>query len=159
MICYWKYGSDQNNQQYSILHSGEISAKICKGVKENFGSDVTLPSKSANLSQQFCTCLLNFLSKLRFLFLETFRRTKRREIRLIESNAKCRYLKKITCKGTLRQVFIRLRPPPLLGFVLNGKVILQVLNLVRNRAVNSLQNMVSTQLKTRNPSPSHTLSV
>jgi hypothetical protein len=30
---------------------------------------------------------------------------KNRKIRLIESNAKCRYLKKLTCKGTLRQVF------------------------------------------------------
>jgi hypothetical protein len=29
----------------------------------------------------------------------------RRKIRLIESNAKCRYLKKLTCKVTLRQVF------------------------------------------------------
>ncbi len=29
----------------------------------------------------------------------------RRKIRLIESNAKCRYLKILTCKGTLRQVF------------------------------------------------------
>jgi hypothetical protein len=29
----------------------------------------------------------------------------RRKIRLIESNAKCRYMKKCTCKGTLRQVF------------------------------------------------------
>jgi hypothetical protein len=26
----------------------------------------------------------------------------RRKIRLIESNAKCHYLKKLTCKGTLR---------------------------------------------------------
>ncbi len=30
----------------------------------------------------------------------------RRKIRLIESNAKSRYLKKLTCKGTLRQVFL-----------------------------------------------------
>jgi hypothetical protein len=37
----------------------------------------------------------------------------RRKIRLIEDNAKCRHLKKLTCKGTLRQVFISLRPPPL----------------------------------------------
>jgi hypothetical protein len=42
----------------------------------------------------------------------------RRKIRLIEGNAKCRHLKKLTCKGTLRQVFISLRPrthipPPL----------------------------------------------
>ncbi len=29
----------------------------------------------------------------------------RRKIRLVESNAKCRYLKKLTCKGTSRQVF------------------------------------------------------
>jgi hypothetical protein len=28
-----------------------------------------------------------------------------RYIRLIECNAKCHYLKKLTCKGTLRQVF------------------------------------------------------
>jgi hypothetical protein len=36
----------------------------------------------------------------------------RRKIRLIESNAKCPYLKKLTCKGILRQVFICLRPTP-----------------------------------------------
>ena len=30
----------------------------------------------------------------------------RRKIRLIESNAKCRHLKKFTCKRTLRQVFL-----------------------------------------------------
>jgi hypothetical protein len=30
--------------------------------------------------------------------------------RLIESNAKCRHLKYLTCKGILRQVFICLRP-------------------------------------------------
>jgi hypothetical protein len=30
----------------------------------------------------------------------------RRKIRLIESTAKCLHLKKLTCKGTLRQVFI-----------------------------------------------------
>ncbi len=29
----------------------------------------------------------------------------RRKIRLIECNAKCRYLQKLTCEGTLRQVF------------------------------------------------------
>ncbi len=31
----------------------------------------------------------------------------RRKIRLIEGNAKCRHLKRSVCKGTLRQVFIR----------------------------------------------------
>jgi hypothetical protein len=44
----------------------------------------------------------------------------RRKIRLIESNVKCRYLKKLTCEGTLRQVFYlsqapkpSMNPPPL----------------------------------------------
>jgi hypothetical protein len=41
----------------------------------------------------------------------------RGKIRRIEGNAKCRHLNKLTCKGTLRQVFICLRPrtpyPPL----------------------------------------------
>jgi hypothetical protein len=32
------------------------------------------------------------------------------ELRLIKGNAKCRHLTKFTCKGTLRQVFICLRP-------------------------------------------------
>ncbi len=35
----------------------------------------------------------------------------RRKIRLIENNAKCRYLKKLTCKGTLRQVFYLYESP------------------------------------------------
>jgi hypothetical protein len=41
---------------------------------------------------------------------EKERVTKCRKIRLIEGNAKCCHLKKFTCKGTLRQVFICLRP-------------------------------------------------
>ncbi len=31
----------------------------------------------------------------------------RRKIRLMEGNAKCRHLKKLTCNGTLLQVFVR----------------------------------------------------
>ncbi len=46
----------------------------------------------------------------------------RRKIKLIDSNAKCRYLKKLTCKGALRHVFICLRPPP---FLLVRKRVLQ----------------------------------
>ncbi len=34
----------------------------------------------------------------------------RRKIRLLEGNANCRHVKKLTCKGTLRQVFICLTP-------------------------------------------------
>ncbi len=36
-------------------------------------------------------------------------KAERREIRLIEGNAKCRHLRTFTCKWTLRQVFIYLR--------------------------------------------------
>ncbi len=39
-------------------------------------------------------------------------------ISVMGTKAKCLHLKKLTCKGTLRQVFICLRPPPLLGFCL-----------------------------------------
>ncbi len=42
----------------------------------------------------------------------------RRKIRLIESNVKCLYLKQLTCKRTLWQVFICLSPLPLLVFCL-----------------------------------------
>ncbi len=35
-------------------------------------------------------------------------------INYMDLKAKCRHLKKLTCKGTLRQVFICLRPLPLL---------------------------------------------
>jgi hypothetical protein len=45
--------------------------------------------------------------------------TNRRKIRLIESNAKCRYLKKWTCKGTLLQVFYLSEAPlPSYGSIL-----------------------------------------
>ncbi len=52
------------------------------------------------------------------------------ERKLIESNAKCKHLKKLTCKGTLQQVFICLRPrtpyPPSISvytivYLLTGK--------------------------------------
>ncbi len=65
----------------------------------------------------------------RFLFLKRFTNTgsecshslrdidsSRRKIRLIEGNAKCRHLKKLACKGSLRQAFAEaqnpITPPP-----------------------------------------------
>ncbi len=56
-----------------------------------------------------------------YKYFTTFHRGTRRrsKIRLIKGNAKCCHLKKLSCKGTLRQVFICLRlfqqnpiPPP-----------------------------------------------
>ncbi len=71
----------------------------------------------------------------------------RRKIRLIESNAKCRHLKKLTCKATLRQVFICLRPPTLLSFCLGW-----CSNFVSSESVHCqiqsvklIQNMVSNR--------------
>ncbi len=37
---------------------------------------------------------------------------KRRKMRLLQSNVKCRYLKQLTCKGTVRQVFYLSEAPP-----------------------------------------------
>jgi hypothetical protein len=45
-------------------------------------------------------------------------------INYIDTKAKCRHLKILTCKGTFRQVFICLRTPPLLGLVWGGLAIL-----------------------------------
>jgi hypothetical protein len=45
--------------------------------------------------------------------LERMEYNSRRKIRLKEVNTKCRHLKRLTCKGTLWQGFICLRPPPL----------------------------------------------
>ncbi len=71
----------------------------------------------------------------------------RRKIRQIESNAKCRHPKKLTCKGTLWLVFICLRPPPLLSFCLGGLAILLVLILGRYRVLNSCRIcMVSNKI-------------
>ncbi len=63
-------------------------------------------------------------------------------------SAKCRYLKKLTCKGTLRQVFICLMPPPLLSFCLGWIAILYHLNLVRNGVLNSCKVWSPTGLNT-----------
>jgi hypothetical protein len=75
----------------------------------------------------------------------------RRKIRLTESNAKCRYLKKFTCIGTLRQVFICLRHPPLLGFWLDfvGSESSQIQYTVYNSCICSPHNPI--------PPPHYTL--
>jgi hypothetical protein len=66
----------------------------------------------------------------------------RRKIRLIECNAKCRYLNKLTSKGTLWQVFICLRPPPLLGFCLGWCSNFVGSEFGQNQSTKLLQNMV-----------------
>ncbi len=93
---------------------------------------------------------LDSASMLCFLILETICR----KIRLIERNAKCCHGKKLTCKGTLRQVFICLRSPPLLGFCLGWKDNFVGSESGQIHSVKLLQNMVSNT--TQQPlTPSH----
>jgi hypothetical protein len=57
----------------------------------------------------------------------------RRTIELIECNAKCRHLKEFTCKGTLRQVFICLRPRSLYPPYTLKSVYVYTVNLFTHR--------------------------
>ncbi len=69
----------------------------------------------------------------------------RRKIRLMQSNVKCRYLKKLTCKGNLRQVFYLskaptpyLPPPPSLErLTANAEVatVLGAISILRNSGI------------------------
>jgi hypothetical protein len=59
--------------------------------------------------------------------------------------------KEFTCKGTLRQVFIRLRPPPLLGFWLGWSSIFVGSESGQIQSVKLLQNNVSD--RTQHPHP------
>ncbi len=77
----------------------------------------------------------------------------RRKTRAIESNAKFRYLKKLTCNGTLRQVFIFLRLSPYLGFCLEENQFCRFWIWSEKRVVNSCRKWTSTQLNT--PPPPH----
>jgi hypothetical protein len=63
-------------------------------------------------------------------FMVTLIRCRRRKIRLIEGNAKCRHLKKLTCKGTLRQVL----------FIEKGEEV-QVVMLAREGLYEALSHM------------------
>jgi hypothetical protein len=82
----------------------------------------------------------------------------RRKIRLIESSAKCRHLRKFTCKGTLRQVFICLRPPSLLGYCLGWSSNIVGSESGQIQCVKFLQNMVSTRPHSP-PTPSQPVTV
>ncbi len=83
----------------------------------------------------------------------------RRKIILKESKAKCRYLKNLSCKWTLRQVFIFLRPSPLLGFCLGWKSKFVGSESDQKQSGKLLQNMVSnTTQHPPTPPLNHTLS-
>jgi hypothetical protein len=77
----------------------------------------------------------------------------RRQIRLIESNAKRCYIKKLTYKGTLRQVFICLRPPPLLDFCLGWCCNFVGSESGQKQSAKLLQNMLSNTTQHPHPLP------
>ncbi len=78
-------------------------------------------------------------------------------INYIDTKAKCSHLQKFTCKGTSRQVFIFLRPSPLLGFARGGLAILFFLNLVWFRVLNFCRILSPTGLNTPHRSQPHTV--
>jgi hypothetical protein len=80
-------------------------------------------------------------------------------IKYINTKAKCCHLKKFTCKGILRQVFICLRPPPLVGFCLGWSSYFVGSEFGQIQSVKPLQNMVSKRTQHPQPPASHTLSV
>jgi hypothetical protein len=77
-----------------------------------------------------------------------------RKIRLIEDNAICRHLNKLTCKGTLWQVFIYLVPSRLLDFILGWPSNFVGSESCQIQSVKLLQNMLGTPYAP--PPPPHT---
>jgi hypothetical protein len=81
-------------------------------------------------SQQLATNTLSYTNK-------------RRNIRLIKSNANCRHLKNFSCKGILRQVFFCQRPPPFLclgGLAGPESGQIQSVKLLQNMVFNRTQH-------------------
>ncbi len=78
----------------------------------------------------------------------------------IDSKGKCLHLKKFICKGTLKQVFICPRPPPLLGFfILEWSSNFAGSESGQIQCVNLLQNMVSNRTQPPPPPPSQPTTV
>jgi hypothetical protein len=66
-----------------------------------------------SLNKKCVSLLLLTLHQLLETYTQQLIGRDRRLINYIDTEAQCRHLK-ITCKGTLRQLFICLRPPPIL---------------------------------------------
>jgi hypothetical protein len=80
-------------------------------------------------------------------------------INYVDTRAKFRHLKNLSVKELLRQVFICLRPPPLIGFYLVWSSNFVDSDSGQIQSVKLLQNMVSNITQHTPPSPSHMLSV
>ncbi len=71
----------------------------------------------------------------------------------LDTKAKCRHLTKFTCKATLRQVFIFLRPSPLLGFCQGWSSDFVGSESGQIQSVKLLQNVVSNRIQLPHPLP------
>jgi hypothetical protein len=80
-------------------------------------------------------------------------------INYIDTKAKCCHLKKLTYKETLRQVFICLRPPSLVGICVGLSSNFVGFESGQIHSVKLQKNMVSCRTQHHPPPPSHTLSV
>ncbi len=74
-------------------------------------------------------------------------------INYIDTKAKCRHLKKLTCQGTLRQVSICLRPSPLLGFCLGWSSNFVGSESGQVQSAKLLKNMISNRNQRPHPLP------
>jgi hypothetical protein len=75
----------------------------------------------------------------------------------VDTKAKCRHQKYFTCKETFWQVFICLRPPPLLEFCLGWSTNFVGSKSGQIQSFKLLHGYGLLQDSTLHPSPSHTL--
>ncbi len=88
-------------------------------------------------------CFLLILERHRLYYLTIY----------VDTKSKMSSSKKLTCKRTLRQVFICLRPPPLLRFCLGWSSNFVGSKSGQKQSVKLLQNLVSTGYKPPPPLP------
>ncbi len=87
--CLWNY-TGKESQEFQSIHCGCV-VQYCE------------------MEPEFLRCIGDRVLQ-KYDNLVASQILQRRKIRVIEGNAKCRHPKKLVCKGTLRPVFICLRP-------------------------------------------------
>ncbi len=107
--------------------------------------------RSSGMRMEYATCRIPGSTRLLFSSLRSCRSWTNKQHRHQRKN-----LKKLTCKGTLRQVFICLRSLPLLGFCLRWS---SNLHPVSYWVKKLLQKTVYNRTQHPPPPPSHTVCI